>query len=146
MSFTEDLINGVAEYLASNPSANPQVYFDATGQYPENQWGIFALSAPIKRNQRSLVIAPFSPEAPYSSSDDVVSVQLDYYGPALEVVRVMDDAFDRLQAVWAVTMGGIKVQSIGRTSSARLGFDEAGNYRHTQNYDLAVYRPSSHRQ
>ncbi|WKW85409.1 tail terminator [Microbacterium phage Milani] len=146
MSFTIDLVNGVAAYLASNPNATQPLVWKADSVYDGPDFGVYALTAPLKRVSRTLVIAPFGPESDLTLSDDTVSLQLDARGSKAEVVRVMDDAFDRLQGFWGGKIGVVAVQSVARTSVANLGSDEAGNFRQTQNYDLKVYRPSTHRQ
>lgn len=145
MTFTETLIDELAKYLAENPNAAHPLTFKPTGDYADTETGIYAITAPLKRDRRSVVIAPFPGEDDPAYGDSVVSIQLDFYGTRREVTRMIDDAFDRLQGFYDGRIGPIDVQGIDRTSGANLGLDEAGNLRRTENYDLAVYRPSSHR-
>jgi hypothetical protein len=146
MSFTEDLVDAVAEYLATNPDATQPLTWRPTGQYLASEFGIFVYAAPLARDRHSVVITPFYSSDDLTLSDSVVSIQLDFYGTRREVTRARDDAFDRLHGFEDGKIGPVDVQRVSRTSSASLGIDEAGNLRLTDNYDLAVHRPSTHRQ
>lgn len=139
MSFTEDLINSLGTYLGGTA----ELTWWLTGAYSENEFGIYALTAPI--GPRSVTIRPFAGDDAYSFGDSVVSIQLEFRGAPVEVLRAQDAVFDRLQGFPGGTLGLVQVQSITRIPGAPLGLDEAGNSRVTDNYDLAVYRPSTHR-
>ncbi|XAO35622.1 tail terminator [Microbacterium phage FireCastle] len=140
MSFTEDLVNGLGAYLGDLP----QFAWRENGNYTAGEWGLFAMTAP--QNTRSVVIRPFHTQDDLTLSDSVVSVQLEFRGGKREVVQGMDAVFDALQGFWGGKIGTVKVQSVTHTPGTPLTVDEAGNFRHTDNYDLAVHRPSSHRQ
>lgn len=140
MTFTEDLVNGLGAYLG----ALPPFTWRASGDYTSGEWGLYAMTAPM--NQRCVVIRPFHSSDDPSLSDSVVAVQLEFRGGKAEVVRGMDIVFDALQGFWGGKIGTVAVQTVTHTPGAPLTLDEAGNYRHTDNYDLAVHRPSSHRQ
>lgn len=146
MSFTETLVDAVAEYLATNSEASHPLTWRPTATYEDSESGIFVYTAPQARDRHSVVITPFGGDDDLSLSDSVVSIQLDFYGTRREVTRMRDDAFDRLHGFEDGRIGPVDVQRVERTSSASLGIDEAGNLRLTDNYDLAVHRPSSHRQ
>lgn len=142
-SFTELFVNAIAEYLCEVPSG---FTFRGTGVYQDSEVGIYVYTAPLSRDRHSLVITPFYSLDDLSLSDSTVSIQLDFYGTRSEVTRMRDDAFDRLQGFEDGKIGPVDVQTVQRTSSANMGIDEAGNLRLTDNYDLAVHRPSTHRQ
>ncbi|QLF82700.1 tail terminator [Microbacterium phage Cicada] len=140
MSFTEDLVNGLGAYLGDLPLFT----WREDGNYQAGEWGLFAITAP--QNTRAVVIRPFFTSDDPSLSDSVVSVQLEFRGTKREVVRGMDEVFDALHGFWSGKLGTVRVQTITHSPGSPLTVDEAGNHRHTDNYDLAVYRPSSHRQ
>lgn len=144
MSFTEDFLDGMATYLSAPGS--PFLY-RPTAPYADGEYGIFIMTAPLVKNRPlTLVLRTYYFDDDPSLSDSALSVQLDFYGPARAVLQGTDYAFDRLQGMWGGTLGGIKVQSATRTSVAVMGQDEGGNLRQTENYELAVYRPSPNRQ
>lgn len=143
MSFTEDLINDLAAYLDIHVGV---LKWRATGTYSAEEFGIYAMTAPLAKTRQALVIRVYDTEDDLTLSDSTVAVQFDWYGTPLSIVRAMDDTFDCLQGLWGGKLGSVKVQSIDRDSGAPLGQDEAGNLRVTENYSLAVHRPSPNRQ
>lgn len=147
-TFTENLLEGIAAYLAADTTASVPLAWLASGNYGLNASGIYVIDAPVVQGPRplTLVIRPYYSENALSLSDSTLTFQLDFYGPKRDVVRSVDDVLDRLHGYPGGTIGGVKVQSIERTSGAVLGLDEGGNHRQTENYDLAAHRPSSHRQ
>lgn len=140
MSFTEDLLNGLGAYLAEDEL----LHFRVSGNYLPTEWGIYPIIAPA--NTRCIVLRPYYSSSEFALSDTIVSIQIEYRGGKAEVIRAMDAVFDRLQGFTSGKIGSVDVQTISHTPGTFLGLDEAGNYRHTDNYDLAVHRPSTHRQ
>ncbi|AYQ99472.1 tail terminator [Microbacterium phage Johann] len=140
MSFTENLVNGLGAYLGDLPLFT----WRQSGNYQPGEWGLFAMTAP--QNTRAVVIRPFDTQDDPSLSDSVVSVQFEFRGSKAEVVQGIDAVFDALHGFWGGKIGGVKVQTVLHTPGSPLTVDEAGNYRHTDNYDLKVHRPSTHRQ
>lgn len=144
-SFTENLLNGLGSLLASNPSAEHPLTWRQSGAYAAGESGIWVYLAGQKHTRVGVAIRAFGGADDPSLSDSAPEVQLDFYGGPLQVVRMVDDAFNLLHGRWGGTIGGVKVQQISRTSGAVLGQDEAGNLRQTENYSLAVHRPSTNR-
>lgn len=140
MTFTEDLVNGLGEYLGSLPLFT----WNPTGAYGPGEWGIYAFTAP--QDTRAVVLRPFSAQDDPALSDSTFSVQVELRGSKREVVRGLDAVFDAMHGMWGGTLGSVRVQYVTHTPGSPLTVDEAGNHRHTDNYDLKVYRPSTHRQ
>lgn len=148
MSFTQDLVAGLSEYLATTtePPATPFAY-RLTGAYSDSEFGIYEVDFPLGRNVPGLIIRPYGPAGDDPSlSDSVVSIQLEFQGPSSRVIPAADYAFDRLQGFWGGTLGTVKVQHVERVSASGFGSDETQNYKQTENYYLKVHRPSTHRQ
>lgn len=147
-TFTEVLLEGVAAYLAADPDASIPLVWKATGDYAPTDHAIYvAVAPPASERPLTVVVRAYSTSADPSLSDSVFSIQLDYYGDRRSVVRAVDDAFNHLEGAWGLVLnGGTKVQSATHRFDADLGIDVGGNYRKTSNFDLAVHRPSSHRQ
>ena len=145
-SFTENLLNGLGAFLASpRPGRSHPLTWRANGQYLAGESGIWVYLSGEAHNKTGVAIRAFGGVDDPSLSDSEPQVQLDFYGTALEVVRMVDDTFDALHGRWGGTLGGVKVQLSLRTSGAVLGQDEAGNVRQTENYSLTVHRPSPNR-
>lgn len=143
MGFTRNLIDGIGADLHNVGG----LVWRAEGNYAPGEFGIYAMLAPLaKVRPLSLVVRAYDSSDDPSLSDSEVAVQFDFYGPAAQVVDAVDAVFDKYQGRWGGTLGGVKVQEITRTSGAPLGQDEGGNLRQTENYNLAVHRPSTHRQ
>lgn len=146
MGFTKDLIEGVAEHLSA-PVDSPFEYRSDGSPYATGELGIYAMVAPLEKTRGlSVVIRAYDAADDPSLSDTDVSIQLDFYGPSVPLLDGIDYAFDRLHGLWGGTLGGVKIQQITRTSGAPMGQDEGGNLRQTENYNLAVHRPSTYRQ
>lgn len=146
MSFTEDLIEGIAQALAANSAATCPVVYRSTGNYTSAEFGVYAMVVGQAHKNQGVAVRVFGGSDDPSLSDSTVQVQLDFYGTPLEVLRMEDDAFNLLHGAWGGTLGPVRVQLCMRTSSADLGQDESGGFRRTANYDLAVHRPSTNRQ
>ncbi len=146
-SFTENLLNGLGALLASPrvPAAQHPLTWRQNGAYQAGESGIWVYLSGQAHDKTGVAIRAFGGADDPTLSDSEPQVQLDFYGTAAQVVRMVDDAFDLLHGRWGGTIGGVKIQQILRTSGAVLGQDEAGNVRQTENYSLAVHRPSPNR-
>lgn len=147
-SFTENLLNGLGALLASprDPAAEHPLTWRETGNYQTGESGIWVYLSGQAHKKTGVAIRAFGGTDDPTLSDSNPEVQLDFYGTPREVVRMVDDAFNLLHGRWGGTIGGVKIQLVTRTSGAVLGQDEAGNLRQTENYSLAVFRPSPNRQ
>ena len=143
-SFTEDFLVGVAELLVAHSPRVPLTY-RAAGAYTAAENPIWMGVAGQEKIRTGVTLWALDTADDPSLSDSELGLTLDFYGTPLQVVRMVDDAFDVLHGLWGATIGGVKVQFCNRVSGAKLGQDEAGNLRQTENYSLAVHRPSPNR-
>lgn len=144
MSFTSDLLEGLAEYLEAQ----------GVGTYHEDPDDVYAADS-------TAIVIRTVPQAPdrtisldsYSVSDDpdapdsTVGVQiLTRAGEDPRDVEDLDDVlFDVLHGAKYLRLRGIVVVQSYRRSSASLGQDGSARYQSTNNYYLDVKRPSRHR-
>lgn len=144
---TKGFLEDLAEYLSESSDSNSPFTWRTPGVYAPVEFGIYAMVAPPKRNRTGdLVIRVYDSASDPSLSDSTMAVQFDFYGSAQTVLDASDYVFNRLQGIWGVTMGEVKVVQGTRTSGAPWGQDEGGNLRQTENYELDVHRPSTNRQ
>lgn len=145
MTFTENFLIGVAGLLVAQSPSVPLTY-RANGAYTAAENPIWMGVAGQEKVRTGVTLWATDLDSDPSLSDSEIGLTLDFYGTPREVVRMVDDAFNALHGRWGGTIGGVKLQFCNRTSGAKLGQDEAGNLRQTENYSLAVHRPSTNRQ
>lgn len=145
MTFTEDFLGGIASLLVANSPSVPLTY-RANGAYLASENPVWMGVTGQEKVRTGVTLWVLDGEDDPSLSDSELLLTLDFYGTPREVVRMVDDAFNALHGRWGGTIGGVKLQFSNRTSGAKLGQDEAGNLRQTENYSLTVHRPSTHRQ
>lgn len=143
MGWTDDLIVGLAEHLATAGIA----LWDPIGPYPAN-----SAEPVITRQQlpaapdRAIAISPYvdsSGDSP-STADVLVAVQFRLRGttdPAT-VTDPADDLRTLLHCAENVTVGAIRLAVIWRQSSAPLGCDETGRWLRSENYYIRASRRS----
>lgn len=144
MTFTESFLGGVAALLVAGSSSVPLTY-RPSGAYTAAENPIWMGVAGQEKTRTGVTLWVVDSADSPTLSDSELALTLDFYGTPREVVRMVDDAFNVLHGLWGGTIGGVKVQFCNRTSGAVLGQDEAGNLRQTENYSLAVHRPSPNR-
>lgn len=145
MTFTESFLGGVAALLVANSPSVPLTY-RSSGVYTAAENPIWMGVAGQEKVRTGVTLWALDSADDPTLSDSELALTLDFYGTPREVVRMVDDAFNALHGLWGGTIGGVKVQFCNRVSGAKLGQDEAGNLRQTENYSLAVHRPSPNRQ
>lgn len=147
MFSTKTFLEDLAKHLSKTADSTSPFTWRSTGTYSASEFGIYAMVAPAARNRSGdLVIRVYDSMSDPTLSDSTLAVQLDFYGPAQAILDATDYVFDRLHGSWGVKLGVVRVISGTRTSGAPWGQDEGGNLRQTENYELAVHKPSTNRQ
>jgi len=144
VGFSDDLLTGVAAYLASGGVGT----WKPSGAYlPADVRPIVITSVPSSPDE-VIVLTPYVVSDSYSMSDSVQGLQVRTRGSRdpRTVQDVDDDVFDRLHGAHGVTLpGGLRLVMCERRSGTPLGTDGNGRHERTSNYALTVWRPSSHR-
>lgn len=137
MSFTTDLANGVAEYLAAN----------GIGTWDPDAIGTSTLvRGPLPSELAAGVgITPYNLQPDHSLSDVVQPVQLLIRGDLDFVDDTADAIFDVFEGAVNLTLNGIRVPAVTLYSDVRMGVDGNGRHERALNYYLAAMRPSAHR-
>ena len=142
-TFTRDLLDGMASYLASAVGAWT---YHANGIYVPGDTAIIIATMPDKPD-RVVTLGPYTVSDAPSLSDSVQGIQLRYRaGPDPRDVADMTDAgFNALQGLQRQQWGAVTIVDCYRQSGAPMGADQAGRWEHADNYYLTVHRPSAHR-
>lgn len=145
MPFSDDLVAGVAVYLAAGGVGT----WRASGAYLTTDASpIFDTASPGSPD-RIIVLTPYVVSDDVSMGHGVQGLQVRTRGTRDDprTVKALDDAvFDRLHGAQGITLPtGIRVVMAERTSGTPLGADGNGRHLRTANYYLTVQRPSQHR-
>jgi hypothetical protein len=142
VSFTGDLMAGLAQYLAD---AGVGVY-SPTGAYTASQVGIVMDVVPASPD-RVVVLTPYSPTDSPTEAESEIALQIRVRGDRdpRTAYDLDDRAFEAMQNLPRTVMGGVTVVAAWRTSGAYIGPDTNGRHERTSNYRLPVHRPSPHR-
>lgn len=143
MGFTTDFLAGVAQLLDTDGVA----VWKPTGVYDDNEIGI--VIGPPSQSPPSLVaLAVYNSVDDPAQSDSTVMLQVRVRAPDDDPRKaddLSDGVFNSLQGV-RTTVNGIRLVYGKRSSSFPLGIDGNGRQERTDNYDLMVHRPSTHRE
>ena len=142
MSFTSDLLEGVAQRLADNGAG---VYLP-TGAYGPGDVAIVFRVLP-QDPDRAIALSTYDFGHDLTQPDSLIGLQLRIRGTTdpLSDGEIDDVCFDVLHGLWAVDLGGVIAVSAWRQSGASLGPDESGRFVRTSNYHLQMHRPSPNR-
>lgn len=142
MSFSEDLLNGLAAFLAAAGAGT----YRSGGAYAAGETGIFFAAMP-QTPDRAIVLSDYPVTDDPSLSDSVVGVQVRCRGGAdwHDVKAIADAVFDVLHGKTAFDAGTVRVVQALRRSGAPLGRDDSNRWEHSDNYYLTVHRPSANR-
>jgi hypothetical protein len=144
VGFTTDLMTGVAQRLHA---AGVGVW-KPTGAYLDTEVGI-VLGVPSQQPPSLIALAVYRVADDPALSDSVVGLQVRVRGSD-EDPRKADDladgVFDALQGLHGADVNGVRLVYSRRTSMLPLGVDGNGRQERTDNYDLTVHRPSTHRE
>lgn len=144
MSFTNDLLAGVAEALAA---AGLGVWRPDGPKYQATETGIATESVP-QSPDRVIVLSDYQvwDDETYADSTAGLQVRTRVPGTDARSVKDLDDAiYDRLEGLHDVTLGGVRVQNVHRISGTPLGQDSNGRPERVSNYHIDLYRPAPNR-
>lgn len=143
MSFTTDLLAGVAQYLEDGAVGT----WKATGTYVLADPNPIVIAAVPASPDRVITLTAYSVDDDEQLADSTQGLQVRCRGTSdPRTASDLDDAvFDRLHAAGPLTLGGVPVVGIRRVSSAPLGPDGNGRHEISSNYYITVARPSQHR-
>jgi minor capsid protein len=143
MSFTNDLLDGIAQHLADSGCGvfDPNAPYDGThtaicvGARPEEPPTIIALTKydsddHVKLNDSTVYVQAWMRAGGYSST---------------VVDAIADQVFDALQGLSNVTLNGCRVIGVSRTITAPIGQDQNARYQRADSYEIFTNQPTSHR-
>ncbi|MEU5343005.1 minor capsid protein [Streptomyces sp. NPDC050597] len=135
MSFTRDLVDGLAQLLAANGVGA----YRPDGVYAAGETAITDTALPPSPD-RAVVLTAYMPEESPNLADCTVMVQVrTRAGPDPREVADLDDAAHTvLHASGRHTFGSVRVQFIRRISAAVLGPDGQGRHERTSNYRIGA--------
>lgn len=144
MSFTADILTGLAQYLEDGGVGTYLV----TGAYPAGTDTPIFLGDMPAIPDRLIVLTAYPVDDDPALSDSVIAVQARTRGASgsAQSVDDLDDAvFARLHGARGIAAGDVHIVQVLRRSGAPMGVD--GNRRHgrTSNYYVTAHRPSTHR-
>lgn len=142
MSFTGDLLEGLAQHIATAGIAT----YRPAGAYVAGETAIAFAGMPPDPD-RVIVVSAYAVTDDATLSDSVVGVQVRCRGltDPRDVELLADAVFGLLHGAHSVQLGAVHVVQALRNSSAPLGQDDNNRWEHTDNYYLTVHRPSTNR-
>jgi len=142
VSFTGDLMAGLAEFLAAEGVGT----YKASGVYAADEVGIVLDVVPAAP-ERVVVLTPYMASDSPALSDSELSLQIRVRGTRdpRTAYELDDKAFEAMQNLPRTVMGGVTVAAAWRTSGSYLGVDGNARHERVSNYRLLVHRPSEHR-
>lgn len=144
MGFTSDLLTGIAQRL----DADDVAVWKPTGAYTDQEIGI-VLGVPTQSPPSLIALAAYNNIDDPALSDSTVMLQVRTRGPNPDPVLaddLADAVFNTLHGLHGAIVNGVRIVYGKRTSTYPLGIDGSGRQERTDNYDLTVHRPSSHRE
>jgi len=143
VSFSGDLLNGLASFLAA---AGVGTYRSDGSAYATNETAIVFAAMPSTPD-RAIVLSDYPVTDDPSLSDSVIGMQVRCRGGVdpHDVKAVADAVFDVLHGKTAFTLGTVHVVEALRNSGAPLGRDDSNRWEHSDNYYFTVNRPSTNR-
>lgn len=143
MSFTGDLLDGLAAFLAG---AGAGTFRTDGSAYLAGETAIVFAAMP-QAPTRAIVLSTYPVTDDPSLSDSVVGVQVRCRGGAdpHDVESIADSVFTVLHGKTAFNLGPVRVVEALRNSGVPLGRDDSNRWEHSDNYYLTVHRPSTNR-
>lgn len=141
MSFTKDLLFGVAEHL----DAEGVGVWDLAG-YQDSDNGIFIDSLPTKPDT-AIALAAYPVDDTGGDGDVTVGLQVRFRsapGDRLNIKEVIDGCYDALQNLNGAEFGGIPVVRVWQQSGAPLGTDGNNRLEVSRNYYIQLTRDTPH--
>lgn len=143
MSFTGDLLDGIAQVLADGGAGT---YRSNGSAYLPSETAIVFAAMP-QTPDRVIALATYTVTDDASLSDSVVGLQVRCRGGANphDVEAVAGSVFDLLHGRTAYQAGTVRIVQSLHQSGAPLGRDDSNRWERSENYYLTVHRPSAHR-
>jgi hypothetical protein len=143
MSFSGDLLNGLAAFLAA---AGAGTYRSDGTAYTSGETAI-AFAAMPQTPDRAIVLTSYPVTDDPSLSDSVIGMQVRCRGGVdpHDVESISDAVFTVLHGKTAFDLGPVHVVQALRNSGVPLGRDDSNRWEHSDNYYLTVNRPSANR-
>lgn len=145
MGFTTDLLTGLAVHLAAANVATWQ----PSGAYGPTVTGIFIATVPEHPAGVLTLTAYGIDDSDPTVPDSVVGLQVRCRAPNRDprnADNLADAAYDALQSLGPLTLStGVRLQLCTRRSSLPMGADASGRWERSDNYQLMVHRPATHR-
>jgi hypothetical protein len=144
MSFTGDVLKGLAQYLEDGGVGT----YEPTGAYPVSADAPIFLGDMPGTPDRVIVLSAYVIDDDPSLPDSAVGVQARTRGAAGSPGSVddLDDAvFDRLHGARGITAGTVRITQILRRSGTPLGRDGNRRFERSSNFYVTAARPSLHR-
>lgn len=141
MSWTSDLLIGLAEHLAAQGVGS----WSPSGVYTSGQTGIFIAVMPPAPD-KAIVLTDYDPNGGNTSGDVAPRVQVRCRGlrndpfSAIDLASAVRDAIDGLAHV---TFGSVEVSGINHISGVPLGVDGNDRHERSDNYDIQARRTSA---
>ena len=147
MSWTSDLLVGIAEHLAAEGVGS----WNPTGIYTSGQTGIYIAVMPpgIGTNDgfdRAIVLTDYDPNGGNSASDVTPRVQVRCRGVRNDPFSAIDlasDVRDAIDGLEHVTFGSVEVSGINHISGVPMGIDGHNRHERSDNYDIQARRVSA---
>lgn len=146
MSWTSDLLTGIAERLAAAGVGT----WTPSGTYTSGQTGIFIAVMPPGpadgSGDRCIVLTDYDPDGGNSSGDVAPRVQVRCRGTRNDPFSAIDlasDVRDVLDGLASVTFGQVVVSQINHASGTPLGIDGNDRHERSDNYDVQARRTSA---
>lgn len=142
MSFTKDLIDGLAAYLANQAVG---VWRADGSAYQATEVAIYPRDVPSEPD-RVIVLNTYPVSDDPRNPEGVTGVQVRAReAPDGDADDLLDAVFDVLQGLQRVLSTGVRVAWMERRSGVHLGRDENGRPEAVANYYLGAMRPTAHR-
>ena len=139
--WTTRLLTGLAEHLATAGIGT----WRTTGVYTDGETGILIRAVPPAPD-RIVTLAAYPVASPPGMADHTTGVQVRVRAgqDPTGCDDLADAIHDLLDGAHDLTLGGIRISQITRTSYASLGQDGNRRWERSENYAIAAVRPTAH--
>lgn len=141
MSWTSDLLTGVAERLAAENVGS----WNPTGVYTSSQVGIFIATMPPAPD-RCIVLTDYDPAGGISGGDVTPRLQVRCRGSEhdpISVIALKDAVREAIEGLDAIAFGTVTVSGINHLSGTPMGIDANGRHERSDNYTILARRTSA---
>ncbi|THV26009.1 minor capsid protein [Glycomyces paridis] len=146
MSWTSDLLVGIAEHLAAEGVGS----WNPSGIYASGQIGVFIAVMPPGpadgSGDRVIVLTDYDPNGGTSGGDTTPRLQVRCRGARndpLSVTVIKDAVRKALEGLDAVQFGEVTVSGINHVSGTPMGIDANQRHERSDNYEIQARRTSA---